>query len=130
VRLLLDTHIALWVIRDDPNLSDHARALITDAEEVFVSAASVWEIAIKHANDRARLSWIAISGTQALAKFREAGFELLAISPEHGAAVDRLPPLHGDPFDRILIAQAMTEPLVLVTRDRQIAAYGGAIVVV
>ena len=57
MRLLLDTHVALWVIRDDPNLSSHARRLITDAEEVFVSAASVWEIAIKHANDRTRLSW-------------------------------------------------------------------------
>jgi PIN domain nuclease of toxin-antitoxin system len=75
-------------------------------------------------------SWIAISGTQALATFREAGLGLLPISPEHGAAVDRLPPLHGDPFDRILIAQAMSEPLVLVTRDRPVAAYGGAIVAV
>lgn len=70
---------------------------------MFVSAASVWEIAIKHANDR--LSWIAMSGAQALAKFREAGLELLPISPEHGAAVDRLAPLHGDPIDRILIAR-------------------------
>lgn len=130
MRLLLDTHVALWVILDAPELSNHARALISNADEVFVSAASVWEIAIKHAHDRARLSWIAISGEQALAKFREAGLELISVSPEHAAAIDRLPPLHGDPFDRILVAQAMTEPLILLTHDRQVGAYSPTFVVV
>jgi PIN domain nuclease of toxin-antitoxin system len=123
MRLLLDTHVALWVILDAPELSNHARTLISNADKVFVSAASVWEIAIKHANDRARLSWIAVSGERALAKFLEAGLELISISPEHAAAVGRLPQLHADPFDRILVAQALTEPLILLTHDRQVGAY-------
>lgn len=128
MRLLLDTHIALWAIADDPRLSDLARSLIDDPENtVMVSAATVWEISIKHALARSNMP---ISGEEALGYFRSAEFGLLDITPIHAAAVETLPPLHGDPFDRILVAQAMTEPLRLLTRDAQVAAYGGMVLIV
>lgn len=130
MRLLLDTHIALWIVNGEPKLSADARDLISDAEEVFVSAASAWEVAIKHAQNRNGVSRIAISGADALAEFGEAGMRLLPITPEHAAYVDRLPPLHGDPFDRILVAQALSEPLRLVTHDRRLAAYSDTVIVV
>ena len=128
MRLLLDTHIALWAIADDPRLSDLARSLIDDPDNaVMVSAATVWEISIKHALARGNML---ISGEEALGYFRSAEFGLLDITPAHAAAVETLPPLHGDPFDRILVAQAMTEPLRLLTRDAQVAAYGGMVLIV
>ncbi len=128
MKLLLDTHIALLAIADDPRLSDLARSLIDDPENtVMVSAATVWEISIKHALARSNMP---ISGEEALGYFRSAEFELLAITPIHAAAVETLPPLHGDPFDRILVAQALTEPLRLLTRDAQVAAYGGMVLIV
>lgn len=128
MRLLLDTHIALWTIADDPRLSDLARSLIDDPDNaVMVSAATVWEISIKHALARGNMP---ISGEEALGYFRSAEFGLLDITPAHAAAVETLPPLHGDPFDRILVAQAMTEPLRLLTRDAQVAAYGGMVLIV
>ncbi len=128
MRLLLDTHIALWAIADDSRLSDLARSLIDDPENaVMVSAATVWEISIKHALARSNMP---ISGEEALGYFRSAEFGLLDITPIHAAAVETLPPLHGDPFDRILVAQAMTEPLRLLTRDAQVAAYGGMVLIV
>lgn len=128
MKLLLDTHIALWAIADDWRLNDLARSLIDDPEnEVMVSAATVWEISIKHALARGNMP---ISGEEALGYFRSAEFMLLGITPVHAAAVETLPPLHADPFDRILIAQAMTEPARLLTRDAQVAAYGAMVLVV
>jgi len=121
-------HIALWAIADDPRLSDLARSLIDDPDNaVMVSAATVWEISITHALARGNMP---ISGEEALGYFRSAEFGLLDITPAHAAAVETLPPLHGDPFDRILVAQAMTEPLRLLTRDAQVAAYGGMVLIV
>jgi PIN domain nuclease of toxin-antitoxin system len=128
MRLLLDTHIALWAISDDPRLSGQARALITASEhDIFVSAASVWEIAIKHGLGRTNMP---VSGSAALAWFRESGYRLLAISPEHTAAVESLPLLHADPFDRLLVAQALFEPLRLLTHDTQIARYSDTVLLV
>jgi PIN domain nuclease of toxin-antitoxin system len=113
--LLLDTHVALWALTDDPRLSQRARALIEEpANDIVVSAASVWEIAIKHALGRGDMP---ISGDQALDWFRQAGYQLLPIAPEHAAAVEHLPDHHRDPFDRLLVAQATTEPLRLLTHD-------------
>ena len=120
MRLLLDTHIALWSVTSNPKLSASARALILAAEEVVVSAASIWEISIKHALNSAQMP---VSGADALKEFEAAKFSLLAISPEHAAAVDKLPLHHRDPFDRLLIAQAIHEPMRLLTRDQQLAAY-------
>lgn len=122
MRLLLDTHVALWALTDDPRLSQRARALIADPEnDVLVSAASVWEVAIKHALGRGDMP---ISGDQALDWFRQAGYQLLPIAPEHAAAVEHLPDHHRDPFDRMLVAQATAEPLRLLTHDPLVLRYG------
>jgi PIN domain nuclease of toxin-antitoxin system len=131
VRLLLDTHVALWAVTDDARLSDTARALILDpGNTVFVSAASVWEISIKHGLARGRPGDMPLSGADALRHFTAAGYGWLAISPAHAAAVESLPRLHEDPFDRMLLAQAVTEPLRLLTRDPKILAYGSAAIAV
>lgn len=122
MRLLLDTHLALWAIADSPRLPRLAREFIEDPQhEVHVSAASIWEIAIKHALGRGDMP---VSAAEALHWFREAGYHILAIAPEHAAAVEGLPPLHADPFDRLLVAQARTEPLRLLTHDPTVAGYG------
>lgn len=128
MRLLLDTHIALWAISDDPKLSGSARALITAPEnEIVVSAASLWEIAIKHSLGRSNMP---VSAADALKWFRESGYRLLAISPEHTVAVESLPLLHADPFDRILIAQSLHEPLRLLTHDALMARYSDTVMLV
>jgi PIN domain nuclease of toxin-antitoxin system len=125
---LLDTHVALWALVGDRRLSARARALIEDPDnQVMVSAVSVWEIAIKHALARADMP---VSGTEALAWFRRAGYDLLPISPEHAAGVERLPDHHRDPFDRLLVAQAQTEPLRLMSRDPLVIRYGEAVMAV
>jgi PIN domain nuclease of toxin-antitoxin system len=131
VRILLDTHIALWAIADDPRLPAGARELIADAENaIVVSAASIWEIAIKHALARGGPNDMPISGRDALRYFSSASYELLAITAAHAAAVERLAPRHGDPFDRLLVAQALSEPLRLLTHDEEVAKYSDAIVLV
>jgi len=123
-RLLLDTHIALWAISDDARLTAPARALIADpGNDIHVSAASVWEIAIKHGLGPDRAGAMPISGGQAAVFFAEAGYLTLPITAAHAAAVDDLPPHHSDPIDRILIAQALVEPMRLITHDRALAAY-------
>ena len=129
MRLLLDTHAALWAILDDKQLSAKARRLISDeGNEVFVSAVSIWEIAIKHARPRGRSDDIKVCASDAMLAFSNAGYGMLAISPAHAAAVENLPALHADPFDRLLVAQAITEPLILLTRDPKILAYGGTMI--
>lgn len=129
MNLLLDTHVALWAITADPRLPPDIQDLIADPDNsVVVSAASVWEISIKHALARGRPNDMPISGTQAVGYFRAAGYGLLNISAEHAAAVETLPALHADPFDRLLVAQALTEPLRLVTRDPNVAAYSETII--
>ncbi len=128
MRLLLDTHIALWAITDDPKLPTRARELILAPEnEIYISAASVWEIAIKHTLGR---HTIPISGEEARNYFAEAGYIPLPITDQHAAATETLPPLHADPFDRILVAQALTEPLKLVTHDATVAGYSDSILLV
>ena len=126
MNLLLDTHIALWAITDDPRLSDAARELILAPEATaWVSVASLWEIAIQHSLGRGNMP---VSGSEARSYFQEAGYRLLDIRAEHAVAVEQLPPLHADPFDRLLLAQAMVEPMRLLTHDRQMVAYGGTVV--
>jgi PIN domain nuclease of toxin-antitoxin system len=125
VRLLLDTHIFLWAVTDGERLTAEARRLLLDADEVYVSAASIWEIAIKAALGR-------ISGDmdQMVAAVNASGFEELPITARHAASVVRLPAYHRDPFDRLLVAQAMTEPLVLVTADAVLGRYSELVRVV
>ena len=128
MRLLLDTHIALWAITNNPRLPTKALELIEDPQnEVAVSSASVWEISIKHGLNREHMP---VSGTEALHWFRISGYEVVAVSGEHGAGVGSLPPVHADPFDRLLVAQALHEPYRLVTSDAQVAAYDAGIVLV
>jgi PIN domain nuclease of toxin-antitoxin system len=128
MRLLLDTHIALWALTDDAKLSAKARQLLSATEnEIFVSAASLWEISIKHALARGEMP---VSGEAALEYLRDAGVQILPITAEHAVAVERLPALHDDPFDRLLLAQAVTEPLYLVTHDRQIERYEAPVIMV
>jgi PIN domain nuclease of toxin-antitoxin system len=104
------------------------RSAIADlGNTVFVSTVSVWEIAIKSALARRGVGAMPISGRDALAQFRLAGYRMLSISPEHAAEVERLPSLHSDPFDRLLVAQALTEPLRLITHDAAVAAYSDTV---
>lgn len=128
MRLLLDTHVALWAITDDPRLSSVARGLIADpANTVVVSAASIWEIAIKRALARGDMP---VSASEAVEWFASSGYSLLDISPQHAAGVETLPAIHNDPFDRLLVAQALVEPLRLLTRDRLVAEYSDTIIMV
>ncbi len=126
MNLLLDTHVALWAITDSPRLNDTARALIQAPKNtIWVSAASLWEIAIKHSLNRGNMP---ISGEQALAYFQSSGYRLLAIEPEHTIAIEQLPLHHHDPFDRLLVAQALTEPMRLLTHDALVASYSDTII--
>ena len=126
VHLLLDTHIALWAVTGSPLLPRQALMAILAADEVFVSVASLWEVAIKHALGRGDMP---VSSTQAMLAFIDAGYRLLDIKPAHAVRVETLPPLHRDPFDRLLVAQALEEPLTLVTADMVLGGYSPAIVV-
>lgn len=128
MRILLDTHVVLWALVDDPALPAKARALIgDDRNTLWVSAVSIWEIWIKHALGRGDMP---LSGTDALEYCKEAGFQWLDIRPEHAAAVEALPLIHADPFDRMLVAQAFFEPMKLLTHDSIIARYDSSIIVV
>ncbi|KAA6186347.1 type II toxin-antitoxin system VapC family toxin [Thiohalocapsa marina] len=126
--LLLDTHVALWAIADDPKLSPEARKLLLEPENtLWVSAASVWEIAIKHALQRGDMP---ISGESAISYFRASGYRILPIEAEHAAAVENLPMHHADPFDRLLIAQSRVGNMWLVSHDEKVARYGDPVIVV
>ena len=125
MRLLLDTHVALWALTDHKNLGKRARELLMDAaNEVFFSAATVWEIAIKHALARRDMP---VSAAEAHKLFIEAGYVELPVLANHAAAVESLSTHHADPFDRMLVAQAQVEPMKLLTHDRQLLAYGAMV---
>jgi len=129
MRLLLDTHIALWAFVNDQRLPPKARDLIADMEnEIFVSTASLWEIAIKHPLARGLRSDMPISAQQAVDYCRRAGYQLKDLSVIDILGVEALPALHADPFDRILIAQALATPLRLVTHDPTVARYSDSII--
>lgn len=129
MNLLLDTHVAVWAIGQPNRLPAAVRDLIADpGNEVFVSAASLWEIAIKHALARRGAGAMPLSAEAAVTHFSGAGYTLLSVSARHAVAVEKLPRLHDDPFDRLLIAQAFDEPLRLITHDAAVAAYGESII--
>jgi len=129
MRLLLDTHTAIWALTTPSRLPPRIQALISDAaNDVVVSTASVWEVAIKHPLRRGDPSDMPISGLEALRYFSAAGYQILPITAAHAVAVDNLPPLHTDPFDRILVAQALTEPLRLITHDARLTRYSETII--
>jgi len=125
MKILLDTHIALWALTDNPKLSKAARDLILDSSnDIYFSSATVWEIAIKHRLARKNMP---ISGHEASKLFAEAGYLELQISAVHAAATEELPLHHSDPFDRILVAQATTEPMHLLTHDSILPRYGDVV---
>ena len=125
MKLLLDTHIVLWTVLDAPELTRSTRKLMQDADTVFVSSVSLWEVAIKAATGK-----LLVDIDRLLAELRASAFLPLPVVWEHAVAVRGLPPLHGDPFDRMLVAQAMTEPMHLVTHDAHLAAYSPLVMVV
>jgi PIN domain nuclease of toxin-antitoxin system len=119
--LLLDTHVVLWWLADDPGLPEEIKDRLDHEPDVRVSAATIWEIAIKQALGK-------ISAPADLpGRVRDSGFRELPIDFTHAIAAGQLPPIHRDPFDRMLVAQARCEGLTLVTRDSYCQQYEVAI---
>ncbi len=130
MNLLLDTHIAIWAVVDDPRLSKQARSLLLDpAAQLNVSLVSVWEIAIKFALQRGS-DPMPISAAAALGHFQSSGFTIVPVSTPHVLTLESVPRHHDDPFDRLLVATALTEPYRLVTSDSRLGAYGSMVTVV
>jgi PIN domain nuclease of toxin-antitoxin system len=126
VRLLLDTHILLWWLKDDEQLPSRASMLISDRRnQVFISPMSLWEIAIK-----SQMRKIDVDVDEVRMGALRSSFRPLPFSLEHAAAVARIPQHHRDPFDRALIAQALIEPMHLLTHDGGLAAYGEQVLLV
>lgn len=125
MKLLLDTHLLLWAAGNPDRLSAEAHALIGAPEnELFFSAASLWEIAIKHGLGREDFR----VNTRLLRRgLLDNGYNELPIGSEHAVAIDSLPPIHKDPFDRLLVAQAMVEGITLLTSDAVVAQYPGPV---
>lgn len=125
MKLLLDTHLLLWAAGAPDKLSAAARALLDDADnEVLFSAASLWEIAIKRGLGRDDFR---VEPRLLRRGLLDNGYCELAITSEHAVAVDSLPPIHKDPFDRILLAQAQVEGITLLTDDAAMSAYPGPV---
>ena len=121
MNVLLDTHVALWWLVDPDVLTDQARDVIGDGRNrVLLSAASVWEASIKAAAGKLGMPETFDEAAEAV------GMEELPVSARHARRAARLPPLHRDPFDRMLVAQALVEGLVIVTRDAQVRQYAVA----
>lgn len=128
MRILLDTHLLLWAMAASRKLPRAVRAQLLDPDnEIYYSAASLWEIAIKSGQRRKDFR---IEMEALLAALRESGFVELPISAVHAAGVAKLPAIHKDPFDRLLVAQSMAEPLTLLTNDATLAGYWDGVKVV
>jgi len=122
VKLLLDTHCWLWAEREPKKLGPRTRALLTNLEhEVYLSVASAWEIVLKVSKEKLRLP--SDAATYVRSRLRRSHILALDISLDHVLALSSLPILHRDPFDRILVAQAQTDGMTLVTADREIPRY-------
>lgn len=118
MRVLLDTHILLWCLADDPKLSNQARRLIENATEVYISAASYWELAIKIGLGKLEVDLLEIRQAA-----EQSGLMEVPISSEHAIAILGLANHHKDPFDRLIVATAITEPMRLITADKLVAQY-------
>jgi PIN domain nuclease of toxin-antitoxin system len=125
MRLLLDTHIFLWAVQGNASLKPHVRRMMEAAEQVYVSAASIWEIAVK-----SRLGKIEAGAIDLVEAIEESGFFELPVRALHAAGVAELPLHHTDPFDRLLVSQAMEEPLRLLTVDKVLRQYGDLVILV
>ena len=115
--LLLDTHVVLWWLTDDPTLAAEIKERLDHESDVYLSPATIWEVAIKQSIGKLD------KPTDLAERIRDSGFRHLNITAEHGIIAGRLPLIHRDPFDRMLIAQAQVEHLTLVTRDAEIPKY-------
>ena len=125
MRLLIDTHLLLWWLAGGVRLPRRARGFLADtSNQVFFSAASIWEVSIK-----AALGKIEADPNEMLVALRLGGFEELPVTGRHASAVMRLPDHHRDPFDRMLVAQSLVESLVLLTDDRVLSKYGATVIV-
>jgi PIN domain nuclease of toxin-antitoxin system len=125
VKLLLDTHLLLWVAGQPERLSTLATTLLADPRnELLFSAASLWEVAIKRGLGRADFR---VEPRLLRRGLLDNGYRELPIAGEHAVAIDSLPPIHKDPFDRILVAQAMIEGITLLTSDPLVARYPGPV---
>ena len=128
MRLLLDTHVLLWALASPDRISPDVRETIESAEnDVLFSAASIWEVAIKAGIGRLRLK-IPVDKIQEAAQ--ASNFEELPVLSTHAAATAALPAHHRDPFDRLLVAQALREPARLLTADRRLAVYSDLVQVI
>ena len=125
MRILLDTHVYLWWLQDSTKLSKIGREKIISATEVYVSSATIWEVAIKSS-----IGKLNIDADTLVAEIKSNGFFELNITPVHAAKIIQLPEIHRDPFDRILIAQATSEPLRFLTADRILAGYSDLVDVI
>jgi PIN domain nuclease of toxin-antitoxin system len=121
VSLLLDTHVVLWWLADEPSLSSEIKDRLDHEPGVYVSVATLWEVSIKQAIGKLP------EPADLPERIRGSGFAELPIGPEHAIAAGRLPLIHRDPFDRMLIAQAQCEDLTLVTRDARCQQYDVAV---
>jgi PIN domain nuclease of toxin-antitoxin system len=125
LKILLDTHVALWALADRARLSPAATALLEDSDnECWVSSASAWELAIKVRLGKYRLSYPLADLEEAV---EEAGFRSLPVTMRHALATERIDTAHEDPFDRLLLAQCQAETLRLLTADRNLASLPVAI---
>lgn len=125
MKLLLDTHILLWAAGEPEKLSASARQLLNDPQnELLFSAASLWEITIKRSLGREDFR---VEPRLLRRGLLDNGYEELAVTSQHAVSVDGLPPLHKDPFDRLLLAQALSEGITLVTADATLAGYPGPV---
>lgn len=125
MRFLLDTHIFLWCINDDIKLSKKARALIQEAEVIYVSSISIWEMSIK-----INLGKLVADPNELVNAITTSGFLELPLTALHAAKTNQLADIHKDPFDRVLIAQALTEPLRLLTADKVLGKYSDVVQVI
>lgn len=125
MKILLDTHVALWALADPARLSPSAKALLEDPDnECWISSASAWELAIKVRLGKYRLAYPLAELEDAI---EEAGFRSLPVTMRHALAIERIDTSREDPFDRLLLAQCQAETLRLLTADRQLAGLPVAI---
>jgi PIN domain nuclease of toxin-antitoxin system len=123
--LLLDTHLLVWSVHRPERLSGEARRLIADADNTpAFSSACIWEVAIKTARGRPSFR---VDAAELRSGLLASGYREIAVTGDHAIAVGGLPPLHKDPFDRLLIAQAAVEGATLLTADAEVARYGGPV---
>jgi PIN domain nuclease of toxin-antitoxin system len=123
VRLLLDTHVVIWWLADDPTLSDTLKSVLDSEPDVYLSPVTVWEIAIKQVAGKIK------EPADLAERLRNSGFKELSVTSEHAVAAGQLPMIHRDPFDRMLVAQARCADLMLVTRDADIRKYEVPVIV-